>query len=288
MHKSWAREVLPPFLFAGIGLLPVLVHSQPVIVGISATQSELPLFGSALQSQTYSYLGAAPALANTIYAIQSPPGILTGTDTLSISAAPANGNALVLSTNHNPSLGYLMGETTYLFFEDEMEDQVSYTFYLLGPPGTPYQISFNASYSFTVPSPYIQAAGYDGVELAYGSNAWTTWHVSYSPSDSASVSGVTGSTTIQYQGQTYSQIVDVLPQSSAEVNYGWTGNLPAPVSVGGNLVLSETLQVTNLSAPQTSSTPTGDATDAPIPAWALGILGVSFVGLASRRIRSQA
>ncbi len=266
-------------VIGGLGtclVAPALADPPAVIFNISATQSEDPLFGSSLQSVPYNYQGATPALNVALPTSQTDPnGIISGSDSLSISSSTALTNTATLSITHIAQLSYQQTVSGNPFFADQIGDQTGVTMYILGAPGTAYQLTYNAAASI---SPEVGSAG----TIAYSSPgfAWGPVNFATTPTFSTTVTAQTNSTTIEYGGQTYSEI-QIFPTTGVDAEWGTTEYVPAGFSINGTAQLTETIQVTDEALPANTVVPL------PPSAYLMlsGVLGVFSLSYRPRKRR---
>jgi len=226
--------------------------APPVIYEINASQTQTQwIFGDIVQQNNYSNVGPSPSWTSSLTYTEAAPGFLsgpvgefTGSTAINIDVTNTALNESTLEIGHTTGLTY-RHDGGWPYFITKVADSVSLNIYLLGAPGTPYELDITLSAD--TPISYSERASGSSVAYTSPGLAWNWPSVDGDLNGfSTSLSGVTNATTIVFSGETYSQIqLGIEFATSAE--FGNTGPSQAPFLFGAGIGLNETLVVRNLS-----------------------------------------
>lgn len=224
--------------------------AAPVIFDYSSELKETQwIWDEVLQQDSVEYLGPSPTWNKTIPITQvQPEGILYGGTSLNVSTAQLGLGEVELTTVRNTQLAY-ENSNPWPFFISTLVSFTSITAYLLGGPGTPFEMTI--SLASTVPAGTESAVA---STIAYSTPGyeWLWSTPGEAPEGfTATVTGVTNETTIVYENELYSE-VQLFMEFSQRAGHGNTSPSD-PYSYASGVQTVETLQIRNLAIPEPSA-----------------------------------
>jgi hypothetical protein len=236
------NHILALLILSVAGTLSRAEAAPPVIMKIEGSLYEKDLFSNGWQSTPISLLGSDISTSYQLSAIgRADTGYYDGNNNYEVQAA--NGTVVI---SRDISLTFYHTLFALDFTHNTLGSRNSLVFYVLGEPGTEYSYSINDTVSFTSDGP-----GTSYEDIAYTSPGWL-FDFRVHDNSGATLDPVTGSgfstgDILIYQGQTYSA-VKVTPETSGNVQFGYSGAYNFPPVTTGTLQSTFSMTVNNLSA----------------------------------------